>query len=119
MLPRQHRLRTRTDIGAVFEGGLRGRHRLIMMVYRPNLTPDRAANKRFCFVASKKVGNAIRRNRAKRLMREAVHAQLEMIAPGWDCIFIARHGTPYATLQETEAAVTTLLQRAGLCVVAP
>jgi ribonuclease P protein component len=42
------------------------------------------------FIAGKKVGGAVERNRARRLLREAVRARLPRIKPGWDLVFIAR-----------------------------
>jgi len=45
------------------------------------------------FTASKKVGNAVARNRAKRRLREAARAVLPSLArPGWDYVLIARAG---------------------------
>ena len=46
------------------------------------------------FTASKKVGSAVRRNRAKRRLREAARLALAFGArPGWDYVFIARAAT--------------------------
>ena len=46
--------------------------------------------------ASKKIGNAVLRNRAKRRMRAAAHAVLTCLArPGWDYVLVAR---PAATV---------------------
>ena len=46
------------------------------------------------FTASRKVGNAVVRNRCKRRLREAARALLPLYArPGWDYVFIARAGT--------------------------
>ena len=69
---------------------------------------------RFGFVAGKKLGAMPARNRAKRLMREAVRQRLPQIAPGWDVILIARAGAERATFREVDAAIETLLRRAQL-----
>ena len=46
------------------------------------------------FTATKKIGNAVVRNRAKRRLREAVRCLLPRLArPGWDYVFIARQET--------------------------
>lgn len=46
------------------------------------------------FTATKKIGNAVARNRAKRRLREAAEALLPLHAlPGHDYVFIARAGT--------------------------
>lgn len=42
------------------------------------------------FIAGKKVGGAVERNRARRLLREALRAKLARIKPGWDLVLIAR-----------------------------
>ncbi|WP_309642791.1 ribonuclease P protein component [Phenylobacterium sp.] len=47
------------------------------------------------FTATRKVGNAVIRNRAKRRLREAARALLPQLAkPGHDYVLIARGGAP-------------------------
>jgi ribonuclease P protein component len=41
-------------------------------------------------VASRKIGNAVQRNRAKRLVREAFRATRDLFAPGLDIVVIVR-----------------------------
>lgn len=46
------------------------------------------------FTATKKIGGAVVRNRAKRRLREAARLLLPKLArPGWDYVFIARQDT--------------------------
>ena len=42
------------------------------------------------FTASKKIGNAVKRNYAKRLMRSLVYKQSSELASSFDYVFIAR-----------------------------
>lgn len=54
---------------------------------------DGDAAVRVGFTCSKKVGNAVMRNRAKRRLREIVRAVLPALAePGWDYVLIGRPG---------------------------
>ena len=64
--------------------------------------------------ASRTVGNAVRRNRAKRLLRAAMSELLAQTTPGTDLLLIARAPLPVATLQDTRSALSSLLERAGL-----
>ena len=69
---------------------------------------------RLAFVASKKVGNAVTRNRAKRRLREVARQLFPRILPGYDLVLIARGAIVGATLPAVAAAVADLLQRAKL-----
>ncbi|MEI6097072.1 MAG: ribonuclease P protein component [Alphaproteobacteria bacterium] len=49
------------------------------------------------YTASKKIGNAVARNRAKRRLRAAVHQILRPMArTGWDYVLVARPGVTIA-----------------------
>lgn len=69
---------------------------------------------RFGFVAGKKIGRAVARNRAKRWLRESVRRHLPNIVPGWDVILIARGDALRGTFQEMDRAVEEVLRRAAL-----
>ena len=106
---RSFSLRT-ADFQRVWDDGRSYSHSLVILRARANGTQLC----RFGFVAGKKIGKATVRNRAKRLMREAIRPRLPQIAPGWDIILIARNGAGAATFQEISAAIGNLLQRAKL-----
>lgn len=62
------------------------------------------------FTASKKIGNAVARNRAKRRLRALVREVLPALArPGWDYVLIARPG---ATIDRTFADLRSDLTQA-------
>lgn len=71
---------------------------------------DDRAMARIGFTASKKVGNAVLRNRAKRRMRAVVHQVLTALArPGWDYVLVAR---PNATVSRPFADLLADLAQA-------
>ena len=56
--------------------------------------PDQLAEWRVGFTASRKIGNAVIRNRARRRLRAAMRESLQPLARyGLDYVMIARHGT--------------------------
>src|SRR5579859_4863597 len=79
----------------------------------PEAAGPYAEGRRIGFTASKKVGNAVARNRAKRRLRAAVRQVMaEHAAAGHDYVVIARNETPdhpYAGLvRELEQALRRL-----------
>jgi ribonuclease P protein component len=64
--------------------------------------------------ASRHVGGAVQRVRARRLIREAVRPRLKMLCGGWDLVFVARPALENASFQDVDRAVYQLLKRSGL-----
>ncbi len=110
MVPRPNRLKRRNDFAQLRRYGRKKAHPLAVLIYCRN----NEADSRFGFSASRRVGNAIKRNRGKRLLREAVRLSLPEIDSGWDCLFIVREKTPTAAFVDVQAAVLQLLERAKL-----
>lgn len=100
----------RGDFQRVWDGGKSWSHPLIVL----RAAANGKGSCRFGFVAGKKVGKAVRRNRSKRLLRDAVRHRLTRISPGWDIIFISRAGSEQAQFHEIDAAVESILKRARL-----
>lgn len=66
--------------------------------------------------AGRTVGKAVQRNRAKRLLRAAMHNLLPLIDNGHDIIVIARASILHASFPEVFEALKQLLMRADLLV---
>ena len=79
-------LRRKDDFSAIYRKGRSIGERYIVFFYRKN---DLSYN-RTAFLASKKVGNSVERNRARRLMKENYRIWKGEIKEGYDMIFIAR-----------------------------
>jgi ribonuclease P protein component len=110
------RLQSTTDFERVRRDGRSHAHPLAVLIVErrpPEQSGVTAPLPSRCgFAASRTVGKAARRNRAKRLLREAVRAQAARLAPGWDLVFVAREPLAGATLLQAREAVGNLLRRA-------
>ncbi len=85
-------------------------HPLVVLVAQPSDQPK----VRVGVTAGKTVGNAVQRNRAKRILRAAMQPLLTDLQPGTDLLLIARAPLAGSSLDETRAALAILLRRAHL-----
>ena len=109
-MQRRFRLRRSAEFELLHRQGRRWRHSLLVLIVRANGQQD----SRFGFSAGRRVGNAARRNRAKRRLREAVRRRIDEVGPGWDCLLIARRALIDAPFVDVDAAVARLFHKAGL-----
>ena len=81
---------------------------LLVVYARRNGTANR---RRVGITATKKVGGAVQRNRAKRLIRAAWRQAEPQVPYGWDFIFVARARTAGAKMQQVRDGMTAQLRR--------
>jgi ribonuclease P protein component len=108
---RRFRLSRSEDFKRVRRTGKSYAHPLVVLVAQASESQDRI---RVGVTAGKTTGNAVHRNRAKRLLREAMRPLLPSLASGWNLILIARPALVTATLAETRSALLNVLKRAKL-----
>ena len=75
---------------------------------------NRTKNVRVGITTSKKVGNAVQRNRSRRVIREAFRALAPRVRPGFDLVLVARGMTPYVKSTDVRRQLERQLQVAGL-----
>lgn len=111
-MQRKFRLTRSEDFKRVRRSGKSYAHPLVVLIVQNNNQP----RVKIGVAAGRTVGTAVYRNRAKRLLREAIRTLLPNIASGLDLILIARPGLVSATLEDTRRALLNLLQRARILI---
>ncbi|MBN1451448.1 MAG: ribonuclease P protein component [Anaerolineales bacterium] len=110
-MQRKFRLTRSTDFKRVRRTGKSYAHPFVVLVVQASEAP----RVRVGVTVGRSVGGAVQRNRAKRLLREAIRPLLPDLLPGWDLILIARPALlPSKTLQEIRQVLISLLRRAQL-----
>lgn len=109
-MKRRFRLRKTADFERVRRSGKSFAHPLIVLIVHGN----EGEGLRVGVVAGRRLGNAVQRNRAKRLIRAATQTLLGSILPAHDLLLIARQPMLDANFLEVQGAIQKLLQRANL-----
>jgi ribonuclease P protein component len=107
----QARLRTRDEFKAVERGGRRSSGRFVTLVCRPS---DRDQD-RLGIIASRRIGDAVTRNRAKRRLREMFRTRDRGAGRPLDVVAIAKNGlteAPFAEVQKEFLAALSKLRGA-------
>lgn len=107
---RQEVLRGSKNFSAVYKKGKSVGDRYVVIFYKKNgLSYNRTA-----FLASKKVGNAVARNRARRLMKESVRQMAPIKETGYDIIFIARNTANKQKCADVKKSIEAAIKRTDL-----
>jgi ribonuclease P protein component len=109
-MDRRHRLISSTDFKRVRRKGRSYAHPLVVLSTRPSGMPET----RFGITVSRSLGGAVRRNRARRRLRETVRSLLPRVRGGYDVVLVARPALAEATASALQDAVLDLFHRAGL-----
>lgn len=109
-MQRKFRLTRSEDFERARRTGKSYPSRLAVLVVRQN----EVGQVRVGVAAGRTVGNAVKRNRAKRLLRAAARELLDSIQPNWDIVLIARPPLALSKQSEVREALVTLLRRAAL-----
>lgn len=109
-MKRSFRLTKSTEFKRVRRFGKSYAHPLFVLVALPSSMDNLYVG----VAASRAVGNAVKRNRAKRLVREAIRSLIPEISPGWNALVICRRTILDSSLPEIIQVLTQLLNKAGM-----
>ena len=103
-------LRRDSDFASIYKKGKSVGDKFVVVFSKKNNLPY----SRTAFLASKKVGNAVARNRARRLMKESYRSLCDRLVPGFDIIFIARNTINNSKCADVKKSIEAATSRAGL-----
>ncbi|MDO4830431.1 MAG: ribonuclease P protein component [Clostridia bacterium] len=78
------------------------------------VTKNRSGNLRFGITTGKKIGKAVKRTRARRVIRAAYYELYPEMKQGFDIVFVARGKTPFVKSQVVCKAMKQHLKSAGV-----
>ena len=100
-------LRRKSDFERAYNKGKAvGERYIVLFIINNSLLYNRVA-----FLASKKVGNSVRRNRARRLMKESYREIKESIAEGYDIVFVARKNINDLKCQDVKRSMENAVKK--------
>jgi ribonuclease P protein component len=110
MLHKKWRITRGKEYGYIYKTGRRitGKY-IIVFIKENNLDYNR-----FGIVTSKKIGNAVTRNRAKRQLREVIRKNMQMIRPGYNLVIIARFNMKEPIFDMIEKDFLRIMKKASL-----
>lgn len=103
-------LRRKKDFSRIYNHGKSvGDKYVVIFIIRNSLSFNRVT-----FLASKKVGNSVRRNRARRLMKESYRLTDMKFPQGYDVVIIARNTINNVKCADVKKSLESAIRRTGV-----
>ena len=112
-LPRRRILKQKRDFQIVYQNGRSLANRYLVLYVFPRKT-DKGT--KVGFAAGKKLGNAVIRNRLKRMLRESYRLEQSKINPDYWLLLVARKSALSVKQPVIRKAFLSLARKAGICV---
>lgn len=108
----KHIIKSSQEIVRVLKEGKRYNHPVVTL-YMLKTPEYRDPCGRVAYIAGKKLGGAVWRNRSKRVLRAALRLAGGPV-PGYDMLLMAKRDTEQVGAKETADAISSLFVRSGL-----
>lgn len=105
----KYKIRKGWEYRFIYRNGRRKSNRYFVLYY---IITDLGYS-RFGISASKKLGNAVKRNRVKRLLREVLRLRDDIIGMSMDIVIVARDGMLGINFNEANEAFGSLIKYLG------
>ena len=111
-LPKSERLQQGYQFRQAYEHG----RKLVGLYFVLYVVEDSPASRAVGVVTSRKIGGAVIRNRARRLLREAYRLNKQKLKTNLQIVMIARSAINGKRLQDVEAELLRLFRAAGILI---
>ena len=108
-MQKKYRLSGRKTFNYLLNKGTSVPAKALVLIYAPS-----KYTKHVGFIVSKKIGNAVTRNRTRRRLKEAFRSLIPNLQDNINYIIIARSGIEELDFKEIKQALIGVLDRAGL-----
>ncbi len=105
----KYKIRKGWEYRFIYKNGRRKSNRFFVLYYIKN----NLGYSRFGISASKKLGNAVKRNRVKRLIREVIRLRDDIKGMGMDIVLVARNGMLGIKFKDADEAFGNLIKHLG------
>lgn len=105
----KYKIRKGWEYRFIYKNGRRKSNRFFVLYYIKN----NLGYSRFGISASKKLGNAVKRNRIKRLIREVIRLREDVKGMSLDIVVVARDGMLGINFKDTDDAFGHLIKYLG------
>ena len=103
-------LKSNTEFRRLYNRGKTVTDPALVIYYSKN----RAGICRIGITTSKKIGNAVERNRSRRLLREAFRCVCGEVKPGYDIVIVARSKTKYVKSTRLSEIMHRIFEEQGM-----
>ncbi len=116
MLSKSHRINTKQEFDLIFKRGRKftGKYFLIYVLTNPPAPIVSQNLPKFGIIASKKVGSAVVRNHAKRIMREVVMADMKRFKKDFAAVIVTFGSLAEVDLNTVQPEAEKIFQQAQL-----
>lgn len=115
-MKKKYRVKSEKDFQKVYHEGESVANRQLVLYVYPKKNQDYF---RVGLSVGKKIGNAVERNRIKRLLRRAVYELRDCIQVNLDIILIARVGIKHMSLEEVKKSMLHVMNLADILIDKP
>jgi len=108
-MQKKYRLSGRKTFNYLLNKGTSVPAKALVLIYAPSKYPKHVG-----FIVSKKIGNAVVRNRTRRRLREAFRSIIPKVTDNHNYVIIARKGIEDLDFLEIKTALIAVLKKANL-----